>query len=329
MSKLALLLLPGLFACDRSAAPEPVFIDGIDSAPLLACTEHDGTMMPGSPLELATLNDTVVAALFADARTFVLLDSSLTELRRVEFAKDGPNGVLDPASVLIHGDSLYVADAKGERVTVLDWNGRAGRSVRTEFTPLQVIRHGDDVAVVPAVIGRFPGTLLFDLRGNNLVRRTVPVVDFPDLTTKALGNRVKLLALGDELLLLHQFFTPRALRIADGLPRELRVPLPNAARRAIGYRPPLPLNDEALRPALVVANDAVVTERNEILMLVRSGRSKGDRFEKAIMRTDSLLNYLTAYRLPVGAGLLGYFPRNRLALVVDEEDQWHTCVLPS
>lgn len=329
MPKLVLLLLVVLCACGEPPQVQTAFIDGVETAPLLECTALDGANMPGSPIELSAIGDTAIAALFDDARTLLLLDSRLRVLRRVDFARAGPNAALAPASVAIHADSLFIADAKGERIIVFDWLGRAARTIRTDFAPVQIVRRADGFAVVPAVVGRFPGTLLFELRAGGVIRRDVAVVDFPDLTTKALGNRVKLLAVGDRLLLLHQFFTPRALLIGEHGQNLLRVPLPAGARKAVGYVPPLPLNDEALRPALVVANDAAVTEKKEILMLVRSGRQRGDGFEKAIMRADSALNFVAAYRLPVGAGLLGYVAREHAVVVVDDDDQWHRCTLPS
>jgi hypothetical protein len=329
MLKLVLLLLPGLAVCQAGPrAHDPVFIDGVENAPLLGCTERDATRTPGSPVAIAATGDTALAALFSDANTLMLFDTAFNVLRQLQFSREGPAGVLDAHAFAIIGDSIFIADAKGERIIVFDWHGKAHRTVRTDFAPLQIARHNDDVIVSAAVVGRFPGTLLFDIRGEKVSRRDVPVVDFPDLTTKALGNRVKLLIVGRNLVVLHQFFTPRALLIGNGSYSELRVPLPSAARKAVGYVPPLPLNDEALRPALVVANDAVVA-KGEVLMLVRSGRSRGSGFEKAIMRTDSVLNFRAAYRLPVAGGLLAALSRNGTIVVVDEEDRWHTCKLPS
>jgi hypothetical protein len=328
MPYLVLLLLLVLCSCRDQPPVAPVFVRGIERAPLLACVERDGTDMPGSATELSRAGDSAVVALFADARAVLLLNDSLETLRRVEFPKDGPHGISDPSSVVAQGDSLLMADAEGQQLLVFDWAGLRRSAIETDFAPLHIVGVGDRIAVAPAVVGRFPGTLLFTLHNGSITRAEVGVVDFPDLTTKALGNRVKLLPVRGGLVVLHQFFTPRALHVNDNGQRSLPVPLASALQRAIGYVPPLPLNDEALRPALVVANDAASAGNNELLLLVRTGRAAGDRFEKAIMRTDSMLKFISAHRLPVSPGLMTYLPRTRTAVLVDEEDRWYTCPLP-
>lgn len=328
MLNIVLLLLLFLWACRDQRTEAPLLVDDVERAPVLACTERAGLHMPGSVTELSRSGDTAVTALFADARTILQFDESLRVLRRLELAPDGPHGIADPVSVITANDSLLIADAEGEQLVVFDWSGVKRRSIATEFAPLHIVETQSGVAIAPAVVGRFPGTLLFTLRHGQVRREEVGVLDFPDLTTKALGNRVRLLPAGNSLILLHQFFTPRAVLVGEGGQRALRVPLARALRSGIGYVPPLPLNDEALKPALVVANDAAPAERGELLLLVRTGRTAGDRFEKAIMRTDSLLNFIAAYRLPVSPGLMTYVPRTRTALLVDEEDRWFTCRLP-
>lgn len=328
MHNIVLLLLLFLGACRDQRTEAPLLVDHVERAPVLACTERDGLHMPGSATELSRSGDTAVTALFADARTILQLDESLRVLRRLELAADGPHGIADPVSVITSNDSLLIADAEGEQLVVFDWSGGKRRSIPTEFAPLHIVETPSGVAIAPAVVGRFPGTLLFLLRHGQVRREEVSVLEFPDLTTKALGNRVRLLPAGNHLILLHQFFTPRAVLVGESGQRALRVPLARALRSAIGYVPPLPLNDEALKPALVVANDAAPAERGELLLLVRTGRAAGDRFEKAIMRTDSLLNFKAAYRLPVSPGLMTYVPRTRTAVLVDEEDRWYTCRLP-
>lgn len=328
MHNIVLLLLLFLGACRDQRTEAPLLVDHVERAPVLACTERDGLHMPGSATELSRSGDTAVTALFADARTILQFDESLRVLRRLELAADGPHGIADPVSVITSNDSLLIADAEGEQLVVFDWSGGKRRSIPTEFAPLHIVETSSGVAIAPAVVGRFPGTLLFLLRHGQVRREEVSVLEFPDLTTKALGNRVRLLPAGNHLILLHQFFTPRAVLVGESGQRALRVPLARALRSAIGYVPPLPLNDEALKPALVVANDAAPAERGELLLLVRTGRAAGDRFEKAIMRTDSLLNFKAAYRLPVSPGLMTYVPRTRTAVLVDEEDRWYTCRLP-
>lgn len=328
MLNIVLLLLLFLSACRDPRTEAPLLLDHVERAPVLACTERDGLSMPGSVTELSRSGDTAVTALFADARTILQFDAALRVLRRLELARAGPHAITDPVSVIAANDSLLVADAEGEQLVVFDWSGVKRRGIPTEFAPLHIVETPRGVAIAPAVVGRFPGTLLFVLRHGQVRREEVGVLDFPDLTTKALGNRVRLLPAGSSLILLHQFFTPRAVLVGEGGQRPLRVPLARALRSAIGYVPPLPLNDEALKPALVVANDAAPAERGELLLLVRTGRAAGDRFEKAIMRTDSLLNFMAAYRLPVSPGLMTYVARTRTAVLVDEADRWFTCQLP-
>jgi hypothetical protein len=280
-------------------------VKGIEHAPLHACVQN-AVDLPGSATELSRAGDSAVVALFKDARAVLQLDDQLRVLRRVELAQHGPHGVEDPVSVLVRADSLFIADAEGQRIGVFDWSGARQR----------------------AIIGRFPGTLLFRLAEDTVIRREVGPVEFADLTVKALGNRVKLLPMRDGLIILHQFFTPRARYLSAGGQRELAVPLAAGLRKAIGYVPPLPLNDEALQPALVVANDAALAENNQLLLLARTGRTRGDHFEKAILRTDSLLHFLSAYRLTASPGLMAYLPRTRTVVLVDEEDRWFTCPLP-
>jgi hypothetical protein len=324
-----LLLLLFLWSCrDRTDDAAPIFHDEIERAPVLACTEHDALAMPGAAAELSASGDTAVVALFADARTVLLMDDALRVRARVELAQHGPDGIADPVSVIAEGDSLVIADAEAQQISVFDWSGTRLSSMATEFAPLQLVRAGDRIAIAPAVVGRFPGTLLFTLRAGRVQREEVGVVEFPDLTTKALGNRVRLLPSPAALIVLHQFFTPRALRISSREQRTLRVPLARGMAGTLGYIPPLPLNDEALEPALVVANDAAPAGSNEFLLLVRTGRRASDRFEKAVLRTDSLLQLKAAYRLPISPGLMSYLPRSRTAVLVDEEDRWYTCKLP-
>lgn len=327
MSTLVLLLLLLVAACRDRGTPAPVFIEDIEHAPLLGCVEHNADM-PGTATELARAGDSAVVALFRDARTLLLLDDRLRVLRRAQLSRAGPHGVEDPVSVLPHADSVVIADAEGQKIGVFDWSGLRHRVIETDFAPMQLVEDAQGIAVAPAIIGRFPGTLLFRLVGDSVVRQEVGTVEYADLTVKALGNRVKLLPVRDGLIILHQFFTPRALHLSAGTQRDLAVPLATGLRKAVGYVPPLPLNDEALKPALVVANDAVGAENNELLLLARTGRIMGDRFEKAIVRTDSLLRFLSAHRLSISPGLMTYLPRTRTAVLVDEEDRWFTCRLP-
>jgi hypothetical protein len=326
MKPVVLPLLLLAIGCQK-AADSPAFVDGLDRAPI-ACTEHASLNMPGTAGEISAAGDTALAALFPDAGTVLLLNQRLDVVRRLQLDEHGPRGVSDPSSVLMRDSLLYVADAKGQKILSFDWTGRVTSFTRTDFVPIQLAAVGEDIAIAPAVIGRFPGTLLYTMRDNNLTRREVPTIDFADVTLKGLGNRIRMLSTADGLVLIHQFFTPRAWLWQNNELFPLQVPLASGVRSAVGYRPPLPLDEEALRPALVVANDAARGPDGELLILTRSGAIRRGGFEKAILRTSSDLAYLSGYRLPVNAGLMAYLAAPRKIVLVDDEDRWYTCALP-
>jgi hypothetical protein len=99
-------------------------------------------------------------------------------------------------------------------------------------------------------------------------------------------------------------------------------------KNKVGYVPPLPLDEEALRPALAVAlSIAAHPDAHNYVILTRSGRTVDGHSEKLLIRTTSKLEFVDAFLLPVNAGELALIDSGKRAIVIDEEDTWHTCRL--
>ncbi len=152
------------------------------------------------------------------------------------------------------------------------------------------------------------------------------------MAVNALGNSALVEELPDgSLLVVHQFFRPRAYRLAaSGDVESLTPPTPDATARQVEFVPRAPITDDQLPRTLIPAMAMTVDPlRSDVYVLTRSGRTLDGRPERAILRLTDRLEFLHGYTLPLPAVSMVFLPRRRAALILDDEDAFHVCPLPA
>lgn len=324
------LLLLALAGCFISDGPQAQLIDGLPSKPLLNC-DSVGLLAGGIPVrELTTMRDSRLLVIPDVGREVQLLNGRLDMEWSFEFDRDGPKGVTIPTSAVLIDSVLYVIDRQIPRIRRFTLGGAVLSDIELDFIPLRLADVAGTLVVIPAVIGRYPPSLLYIMQGDTAVSQHVVPFDDANASIKMLGNVVAPAVLNDRLLMVHQFLTPRAyLWSAGSGTRTLQPPVAREFKGSIGYLPPIPLDESAMEPVLAVALAAAALPASEqFAVLVRSGGKIGERFEKAIVFTDAELNYTDAVRLPMNAGHLAVLHDSDRLVLVDEEGQWHTCPMP-
>ncbi len=330
MIKPALLLLL-LVACGNSESNGVRFVHGLaDRSPRLACKDALTANRGEAVAELKSLTGAKLLAIFPDARRIDILDSDLNAASTLVFDTDGPWGVRIPTSAALIDSVLFVVDRQKPLLRRFTLSGRVLPDVHLNFVPLTIAAVGRRLAITPAVFGRSPGQLLYQLREGQAVSLGIAPWDAANVSVKLIGNMVSMAVLDGKLFIAHQFLTPRAyLWQPDSRPHRVRLPLPEGVRAAVGYVPPLPLDEAAMKPVLVGALAATADPvRKHFLFLTRSGSMLGAHFEKLLIRTDPELNLVDAFRLPVNAGHVALLPERDQVVVIDEEGSWFTCRLP-
>ncbi|MGQ0561446.1 MAG: hypothetical protein ACT443_06175 [Gemmatimonadota bacterium] len=326
-----LALLPFLLACGAGSADDARFIrDFRERAQPLACTPAAVGDSLGTVAELSARAEGGLLAVFPDDRLVLALNDELVPQRTIVFDADGPRGVATPISAVVLNGILHVIDRQRPLIRRFRQDGTPLSAVELDFLPLHLASAGGRILITPAVVGRYPASLLFVLDRETAEPIDIPVRDFANVAVKMLGNMTATAALGDRLLVAHQFMTPRAYVWRYGSrPEQRPIPLPAELERSVGYVPPLPLDEAALEPVLTVALAASADPvARRFILLTRTGGKRNGHFEKALIRTDSALNFLDAFLLAQNAGHFAYLPRRRVGVLIDDEGRWFTCPLP-
>lgn len=268
-----------------------------DCRPLVADFQTPGTLE-----SLTAADDTMAVLHFADARTVVVARpdapaGALRELRRYTYPNEGPGAVRSPRGAVAIGESVVVADATGRLVTLHPDGSHETRPVTVAVDRL--LRAGDAF-----VLTRFPGPgprgLAFHLADDNADGDPVPVeippVKLEDPQMTALANLMvpAVSPDGRRAAFFHQFIAPVA-HSATLVPRpEITsthaVPLPEALADQAWWSPPPPYAQEEMeRVVLPVLGATFDAGGDRLLALVRTGRSRGDLLEKAILVLDQEL----------------------------------------
>lgn len=325
--EIALLTLT-LTACAN--APEStvdfVRLDASNTTPA-TCSEVNTPMTGATLAQLAAVSSDRIIAVFPEERQVALLDDSLHVVWTRTFDSVGPRGVAEPIGSALLDSVLFVIDQQRPVLRRFDPDGEPLATINLNFVPAAIAVAAGKLLVIPAVIGRFPTSLLYILEGDSLRAARITPANFDNVSVKMLGNLLAIAPSSRGAVLIHQFLTPRAYEWAPNEPiRTLALPLPAAARRSVGYVPPVPLDSAALHPALVAAIAAARDDRqNGYVILTRSGKKLRTASEKVLLLTDSMLQFRAARSLPVNAGHLAMLSRRNAAVVVDEEGRWHTC----
>lgn len=324
---LPLLVLSG---CSFSDGPQPQLLDGLPAKPLLRCASVEPAAGDVPVRELGTTADGRLLVTLETGREVLLLNTRLEKEASFVFDPAGPRGVAIPLSAALIDSVLYVIDVQMPKIRRFTLDGAVLSDIELDFVPQRLVDVNGTLAVIPAVIGRYPSSLLYTMRRDTAISQGIAPFNDPNASIKMLGNLVAVAVLDDRLLLVNQYLTPRAYHwSATSGSRALEAPVAREFKKSIGYIPPIPLDESALEPVLAVALGAASHPgRDQFAVLVRSGAKIGERFEKAIVITDAELNYSHAVRLPMNAGHLAILRDSDRLVLVDEEGQWHTCPLP-
>ena len=320
-------------ACSGDRPVEPVVIDGfLDRSTALECERVE---LAGSPAvtELRGATDSSFTVLDEPGRQVLEYDHDLNPLLRVAYPPSGPGSAEGAVSAVVLGDSaVAVAGRAGLRLVVTRRDGELIRSASMDFIPHSLEATPDgDLLITPMPVGDKPPTLLQRFDGDAFHSMPVPPRSYDDMMIRALGNAalVEVMPEGDAVLV-HQYLAPRAFRIdGQGNVAGASLPVPDLAAPTASFVPTAPIT-EAQMPRMMVPAMAMSVDpfRSEIYILTRSGRMIDGRPERAMLRLDRELGFLAAFTLNVAAGAMVFLPHRRTALVVDEEDGFHACVLP-
>jgi hypothetical protein len=329
MRTLALLLVL-TSACNWQGRSRIRYVRGLaEHATSLQCLVAPAPFADQDVAELKAFGTDQLIAVVPGQRRVALIDDSLRVAWSMVFDSVGSQALNVPISATILDSVLYVVDRQKRVLRRFALNGAALTDIPLDFLPVQVNASGGKLFVTPAVLGRYPGSLLYVLRGTTPVAQPVKPRAYSAVSVGMLGNATAVAGLRDEVLILHQFITPRAYIWRDGAVHRVPVPLATEFRRRVGYVPPLPLDEQALRPMLVVALAAAAdSARAKYMLLVRSGRMQRGRYEKALLETDDGLRVNRAFLLPVNAGTFALLASRRTAIALDEENKWYQCPLP-
>lgn len=283
---------------------------------------------------LRTINDSLLLALYPHEREVAIYGYDLQPRHIVAYAKDGPRGVLAPEDVILVDDTLlYFADMPRRQLRIISLSGVDVGSVHADVAPRTLAHDGEVVFVVPMIMGPDHFDLLYVLQDvGDLTPVGVPILRVDSWQMETLANMTVATTFHNRIVVTHQFLRPVAYTFTHGSAFDWErstIPLPDGVENDVGWVPEPPFVEEELMrilaPVLAAAPDL---RTGDLLYLTRSGRSNGRYQEKAIVRADSDLRYLSSYILDVNAGHLAYWSDSAAAIVVDEDDEWYSCPTP-
>lgn len=327
-----------LLAACSSDGPGVVLVEGfLDRSPVLACSVAAMPTPPASVVRLRSVGDSLLAVLAQGDREILLLRHDLSAVARLRWAEEGPGALLDPVDVELVGDTLVaVADRGRARLGFLDLQGGARGTLPLGFAPQRILRQGDAwlVSAVPLVPTQ--AEILYRVADGEIKGVGIAPVHVASPQLKALANTTVLERVGStRVILAHQFLEPLAHLLdlpPDGGPpvamRSAGTPLPDGVRDAVGYRPEPPFTDESLRRMLTPVLEAAPDPRSGgMLYLTRTGRQSGGVWEKALVRVDGDMAYVSSWIVPVNVGAFAYLPSADEIVAVAEDERWYRCPL--
>lgn len=330
MRKLTLLFLPLAYGCGDAAATPAVIESFRADAAALTCEAVD-LGVEAAPTELRLASDSTWTLLDEAQRRLMAFTDEFRLVRQIELPPIGPGAVEHPISATLLGDTAVAVAARGGlRLVVLSMDGALRRSVPLEFIPNAITASDSDILATPMPFGDRPSTLLLRNVGDDWEEIPVPKRTYDDMSIAALGNAALVETFPDgRILLMHQFFRPRAFIVHADRVEEITPPVPDGAREQLDFVPRAPITDDQIRRTLVPALAMTIDpHRSEVYVLTRSGGELDDRLERAILRLSDRLEFMEGYTLPVIARSMVILPRRRAALIIDDLDAFHLCPLP-
>ncbi|MEJ2184634.1 MAG: hypothetical protein P8Z36_01715 [Gemmatimonadota bacterium] len=326
---LALVLAGG--ACSAGHDGRASYIDDfVSRSPVAGCDRLPALTAQGfNVVDLVAAGDTGILMLTGLSRRLVSFDRSLQVRWEVDLEERGPNGIGSPESVAMVDDSMfYVVDGGQHLVKLLDRAGRERNTVLADF-PLALARTwGGSTYVMPTVLGGMPDHLLYRIDGRKLDPEPLSPQSAAGVTQNAFVNMVVATPRGDGgLVIMHGFYLPRAY-VWDGKSvHRFTMPVPDGVRGLFEH--PRPVRREEDLPYLPVVALSPYVDRpsRDIVYLTRSGRSRGDHSEKALVRVDSTFHYVNSRLLPVDALFIAPLSHDSV-VVVSNEGEWNRCEAP-
>lgn len=327
---MALALAGG--ACGDAAVSPPTLIEDFrQRAAILSCGAVPGLTRLGLVVDdiVATPGGDLLV-LSGRARNVLLVGSDLEVRWTLDLPEDGPGGVGSPVSADLLGDTtLLVADRGRQLLKRLDLRGGDPGTVRTPFSPALVRVAGDDVYVVPTILGGFPDRLLYRIEGDAVVPEALQPRRFPGMTHGAFANRLGALREpGGGITLVHGFYVPEAYRWDRGEVGRYRVPVPDAVSDVFRASRPVEREEDLAHLPVVALSPHRDPHTGDIVFLTRTGEAAPDGTQrKALVRVNGEFRHLRSGILPVDAFLAAPVSSGG-TLVVDDEGRWHRCETP-
>lgn len=284
--------------------------------------------------EIRAASDSTWTLLDESQRLIAGFDDDLRLLWSLDYPRAGPGAVDDPVSAVALGDSAVAIASRGNlRLVELSRSGREIRSYPLPFVPSSLAASPDGSVLVSAMpLGSAQPDLVHRWSGDSLAAVPIRRRPYADMLVGGLGNMTLLETLADgSALVVHQFFEPRGFVVApDGRVEALAVPTPDGTRGQIDFVPTAPITEPEMLKMLVPAIAlAVDRDMDQLFLMTRSGRMIGDRAQRAVLRLDRRLGFIDGFTAEFPATGMVYLPRKHTLLLVDDEDRFHACTLPS
>ena len=322
-----LLVCLGVAACDGAAA-RPRYINRADwQAPRVCTSLALGEL--GEVADITTVSDSSFAVLLGDERKLVVFDARFRQVDSVQFDRDGPRGLLRPVSIAVTDSMLFVADDARSSIRYFTAGGVDRGTLRLQFIPRRVRIAGGRLIVTPLVAGGSPAHLAFEIRGRQAAPLGGGIARYDDVGINTLANMTSVAAFADRVVIMHEMVVPFGYVMRPGqspdLAQRFAVPVPADLKDGLGRVPREPLNDRNVNRLAVVAFAAAgVPATRSVYYVTRTDASRG-RFQKLLVRLDSLFNVAAVFPIRVNPHHMTYLPARSSLIVVDADSDWHEC----
>lgn len=320
-----------LAACSDSQ-PQPKFLAEEDVGNTVQCAA-----LPSSGdavADLFAVDDSLVAALFGEARVLRFYGPQLTAVHTLRFDADGARGVRHPVSAAVSDSLVHVADDARSVIRTFDWQGADLGTVQLTFIPRRVRSADGEVVVSPLVAGTMPGQLLFLLRGQRVVPLAAPIARYEDMGLNTLANMAAITAFPHRFVVMHEHVVPfgYAVRTTGEVAsiERIALPIPAAERDRLYDLPRERITEKNVNDLAIVAFAATEHRASgRSFYVTRTGDGKRRPYRKIVVQLDSLMHVERAFHIDANPHHLAYLHDRRALIAVDAEDRWFECPLPS
>ena len=279
--------------------------------------------------DVNTMGDSAFLVLLGDERKLVMYDAGFRQIGSLQFDKDGPRGVLRAVSAVVTDTMVFIADDARSSIRYFTRGGADAGTARLTFIPRRLRMSAGELVVTPLVAGSSPAHLAFVMRARRAVPLGGRIARYDEVGVHTLANMTSVAAFDDRVLVMHEMVVPfgyvmRPRSGADST-RRFSVPVPADVEERLGRAPRDPLTERNVQQLAVVAFTAApVHASGAAYYVTRTSVARG-RYQKLLVRLDSLLNVEAVFPIAVSPQHMVFIPARGSVIVVDSESDWYEC----